>query len=61
MHMFLILTVITAFGVGIALTAKDHSWYRNLSNVDPSLAGYVAVPDLLTYNVFIVISSSARV
>jgi len=45
---------ITAFALGIALTAKDHSWHRNLGTVDPAVVGNVAVPDLLTYNVSIV-------
>lgn len=45
---------IAAFGLAIALTAKDHSWYRNLDTVDPAATSYVAIPDILTYNVFIV-------
>jgi hypothetical protein len=56
---FPILKFITAFAVGIALTAKDHSWVDNLSTVDPTLSPYVATPDILTYNVSIVKSSSA--
>jgi hypothetical protein len=50
---------ITAFGVGVALTAKDHYWLRNVDSVPSALSGYVETPDLLTYNVAIVRDSSA--
>jgi hypothetical protein len=46
----------TAFGLGVALKKKERMWINEIDTVDPTLVPYVNEPDLVNYNLFVVVS-----
>ena len=48
----------TAFGLGVALKKKERMWINAIDTVDPTLVPYVYEPDLVDYNLFVVLSFS---
>jgi len=47
------LVIIIAFGLGIALKAKEASLWSQLDSIDPTLAPYDDVPNFVNWNLFV--------